>query len=176
MQKEIGMLTYLALHTLPDIAVTVNLLSQHVNTHTVSQWQLVKHLLRYLCGTMSTGIKFTRNNSSVTNLIGWADADYGNSELTKKLTSGFVVTLYGNPISWCTKTQPIVAQPTTEAEFVAMKKCAIQLRWLSMLPTSIGLKTGTPTILNDNCGAVFIAEEAQLNPNSKHIEIRFQYM
>ncbi|MBW0582771.1 hypothetical protein O181_122486, partial [Austropuccinia psidii MF-1] len=45
-----------------------------------------------------------------------------------------------------------------------------------MLLTSIGLKTGIPTILNDNHGAVFIAEEAQLNPNSKHIEIRFQYV
>ncbi|MBW0582772.1 hypothetical protein O181_122487 [Austropuccinia psidii MF-1] len=110
MQKAIGMLTYLALHTRPNIAFTVNLLSQHVNAPTVAQWQLVKHLLCYLCGTMSTGIKFTRNNSSVTNLVGWADADYGNSALTKKSTSGFVITLYGNPISWCMKKQPIVAQ------------------------------------------------------------------
>ncbi|MBW0520233.1 hypothetical protein O181_059948 [Austropuccinia psidii MF-1] len=118
---------------------------------------------------MSTGIKFTRYNSSVTSLVGWADSDYSNSVLTKKLTSGFVVTIYGNPVLWCTKKKPIVAQSTTEAEFVAIKKSAKQLRWLSILLTSISLKSGIPTILNDNRGVVFITEEAQLNPNSKHI-------
>ncbi|MBW0520649.1 hypothetical protein O181_060364 [Austropuccinia psidii MF-1] len=170
------MLTYLALHTRPNIAFTVNLLLQHVNPPTVTQWQVVKHFLHYLCGTMSTGIKFTKNNSSVRNLVRWANADYGDSVLTKKLTSGFVVTLYGNPISWCTKKQPIVAQSTTKAEFVAINKRPKQLRLLSMLLTSIGLKSGIPTILNDNRGAVFITEGAQLNPNSKNIEIRFQYV
>ncbi|MBW0586401.1 hypothetical protein O181_126116 [Austropuccinia psidii MF-1] len=33
-QKAIGMLSYLALHTRPDIAFTVNVLSQHVNKPT----------------------------------------------------------------------------------------------------------------------------------------------
>ncbi|MBW0556583.1 hypothetical protein O181_096298 [Austropuccinia psidii MF-1] len=94
---------------------------------------------------MSTGLKFTKNNSSLTNLVGWAYADYGNSVLTKKSKSGFVVTLHGNPISWCTKKQPIVAQSTTKAEFVAINKCEKQLRWLSMLLTPIGLKTAILT-------------------------------
>ncbi|MBW0585076.1 hypothetical protein O181_124791 [Austropuccinia psidii MF-1] len=125
---------------------------------------------------MGTGIRFTKKNSSAGSLVGLADANYSNSAVTKKTTSGFVATLYGNPISWSTKKQAIVAQLTTEAEFVAINKCAEQLRWLSMLLTSIGLETGIPTILNDNRGAVFITEEAKLNWNSKHIEIRFQYV
>ncbi|MBW0479024.1 hypothetical protein O181_018739 [Austropuccinia psidii MF-1] len=45
-----------------------------------------------------------------------------------------------------------------------------------MLITSIGLKTGIPTILKDNMGEVSIMEAAQINPNSKHIEIRDQYV
>ncbi|MBW0480936.1 hypothetical protein O181_020651 [Austropuccinia psidii MF-1] len=78
-QKAIGMLTYLALHMHPDIAFMVNLLSQHVNATTVAWWQLVKHLIHYLCGTMSTGIKFTKDNSSVANLVGWEYSNYGSS-------------------------------------------------------------------------------------------------
>ncbi|MBW0525237.1 hypothetical protein O181_064952 [Austropuccinia psidii MF-1] len=91
------------------------------------------------------------------------------------MTSTFVATPYGNPILSSTKKQPIVAQSTTEAKFVAINKCTKQLRGMSTLATSIGLRSGITTISNDNRGAVFIAEEAQLNPNSKHIEIRFQY-
>ncbi|MBW0473672.1 hypothetical protein O181_013387 [Austropuccinia psidii MF-1] len=47
-QNAIGILTYLALHVLPNIIFKVNVLSQHVNEPTVTQWQLVKHLIRYL--------------------------------------------------------------------------------------------------------------------------------
>ncbi|MBW0531862.1 hypothetical protein O181_071577, partial [Austropuccinia psidii MF-1] len=51
MQKAIGMLNYLALHTRPDIMFTTNLLSQFTNRPTAAHWSLVKHLLRYLNGT-----------------------------------------------------------------------------------------------------------------------------
>ncbi|MBW0510142.1 hypothetical protein O181_049857 [Austropuccinia psidii MF-1] len=51
MQKAIGMLNYLTLHTWTDIMFTMNLLSQFVSKPTMSHWNLVKHLLRYLNGT-----------------------------------------------------------------------------------------------------------------------------
>ncbi|MBW0520406.1 hypothetical protein O181_060121 [Austropuccinia psidii MF-1] len=105
---------------------------------------------------MSTGIKFTKNNSSVENLVQWEGANYGNSLVTMRLTSGFIATLNGNPISFSTKKKPIVAQSTTKTEFVAINKCAKELRWLSMFPTSIDLRTSIANILNDNRGAVFV--------------------
>ncbi|MBW0508957.1 hypothetical protein O181_048672 [Austropuccinia psidii MF-1] len=175
-QKAIGMLSYLALHTRLDIVFTVNVLSQHVNKPISAVWQLIKHVLRYLKGTSGMGIKYTKDNTQVAGLIGWADADYANSTITRKSTSGYVITLFGNPVSWSTKKQSIVAQSTTEAEFVAVNKCAKQVRWMSSLLTSIGIDICTPVLLNDNAGAVFIAQEAKLNSNSKHIEIRFQYV
>ncbi|MBW0584199.1 hypothetical protein O181_123914 [Austropuccinia psidii MF-1] len=54
MQKAIGMLNYLVLHTWPDIMFTMNLLSQFVSEPTMSHWNLVKHLLCYLNGTLTT--------------------------------------------------------------------------------------------------------------------------
>ncbi|MBW0533678.1 hypothetical protein O181_073393 [Austropuccinia psidii MF-1] len=117
----------------PGISFTVNVLSKHVNAPTVTEWKLVIHLIRYPREKMGTGIRFTKNNSSPGSLVGLADANYSNSAVTKPTTSGFVATLYGNPISWSTKKQAIVSQLTTEPEFVAINKCAEQLRWLSML-------------------------------------------
>ncbi|MBW0490501.1 hypothetical protein O181_030216 [Austropuccinia psidii MF-1] len=175
-QKATVMLSYLALHTRPDIAFTVNVLSEHVNKPTSAVWQLIKHVLRYLKGTSGMGIKYTKYNIQVADLIGWADADYANSTITRKSTSGYVITLFGNPVSWSTKKKSIVVQSTTEAEFVVVNKCVKQVQWMSNLLTSIGIDIHTPVLLNDNAGAVFIAQEAKLNSNTKQIEIIFQYV
>ncbi|MBW0474380.1 hypothetical protein O181_014095 [Austropuccinia psidii MF-1] len=164
-QKAIGMLSYLALHTRPDIAFMVNVLSQHVNKPTSAVWQLIKHVLRYLKGTSGMGIKYTKDNTQKADLIGWADADYANSTITHKSTSSYVITLFGNPVSWSTKKQSIVAQSTTEAEFVVVNKCAKQVRWMSNLLNSIGIEICTPVLLNENAGAVFIAQGEKLNSN-----------
>ncbi|MBW0575787.1 hypothetical protein O181_115502 [Austropuccinia psidii MF-1] len=155
MQKVIGMLNYLALHTRPDIMFTTNLLSQSVSEPTMSHWNLVKHLLCYLNGTQGLGIHFTKAQKHKDKLMGWEDSDYATSLVTKKSHLGYLITFLGNPISWTTKKQSIVAQSTTKADFVSMNRCSKE---------------------NDNTGAITISNEAQLNPNSKHIEVRFQYL
>ncbi|KAH9468237.1 hypothetical protein Pst134EA_033418 [Puccinia striiformis f. sp. tritici] len=175
-QKAIGMLNYLALHTRPDITFAVNLLAQFTSNPNEAHWSAVKHLLRYLRGTSTMGIHYTHSSDPDEGLCGWADADYATSLVTKKSTSGYVITMYGNPICWSTKKQPVVAQSTTEAEFVAINRCAKQLRWLTNLVLSLHIKIKAPIMKNDNSGAVIISKEAQLNENTKHIEVRFQYV
>ncbi|PLW19320.1 hypothetical protein PCASD_15218 [Puccinia coronata f. sp. avenae] len=48
--------------------------------------------------------------------------------------------------------------------------------FLEVLVTSLAIKIDVPLIFNDNSGAVVISKEPKLNPNTKHIEIRFQYI
>lgn len=119
---------------------------------------------------------YSKATDSDDHLRGWADADYANSLDMRKSTSGFVITLYGNPVHWMSKKQSVVAQSTTEAEFIAMNQCAKQLRWMASLVEDLGITIPTPVIMNDNSGANFISKEAQLNANSKHIEVRYQYL
>jgi hypothetical protein len=78
MQKAIGMLTYLALHTRPDIASTFNVLAQFMSSPNESHRALVKHLLQYLCGTESIGIHFIKGFKSNA-FCGWTDADCAGS-------------------------------------------------------------------------------------------------
>lgn len=59
---------------------------------------------------------------------------------------------------------------------MAINLCAKQIRWLSTLIIGLGISIPRPKIKNDNQGANFISKEAQLNPNSQHIEVRFQYI
>ncbi|MBW0491892.1 hypothetical protein O181_031607 [Austropuccinia psidii MF-1] len=42
--------------------------------------------------------------------------------------------------------------------------------------TDLGQETTKPTVCNDNSGAVTISSQASLTPNTKHIEIRYQYV
>ena len=175
-QKAVGMLNYLALHTRPDITFATNLLAQFTSSPTEAHWSAVKHLMRYLRGTSKMGIHYTQTDDPNEGLCGWADADYATSLVTKKSTSGYVITMHGNPICWSTKKQPVVAQSTTEAEFVAINRCAKQLRWLTNLVLNLHVKIKAPVMKNDNSGAVTISKEAQLNENTKHIKVQFQYV
>ncbi|PLW36380.1 hypothetical protein PCANC_16187 [Puccinia coronata f. sp. avenae] len=175
-QKAVGMLNYLALHTRPDITFVTNLLAQFTSNPTEAHWSSVKHLLRYVKGTKSMGILYTQTLDPNDGICGWADADYATSLVSKKSTSGYVITMYGNPICWSAKKQPVVAQSTTEAEFVAINRCAKQLRWLTNLVLNLHVKIHVPILKNDNSGAVIISKEAQLNENTKHIEVKFQYV
>ena len=54
--SAIGVLMYLANCTRPDIAFSVNLLARYNSVPTRRHWNGVKHILRYLQGTIDMGL------------------------------------------------------------------------------------------------------------------------
>ncbi|MBW0500502.1 hypothetical protein O181_040217 [Austropuccinia psidii MF-1] len=176
-QQAIGSLNYLVQHSRPDIMYTVNVLSRFSTRPNLKHWTALKHLMRYLEGTLNLSLVYSKmDHYQLSPLIGWADTDYANDRLEQKSISGNVVSLFGNPISWLSKKQSVVAQSTTEAEFISLNICAKQIQWLSFLVNDLRITITRPVIFNDNSGAVIISNQACLNPNTKHIEIRYQYV
>ncbi|MBW0473325.1 hypothetical protein O181_013040 [Austropuccinia psidii MF-1] len=108
--------------------------------------------------------------------MGCADEDDSNNRVERKSITGNLITYLGNPVSWLRKKQSVVSQSTTEAEFISMNICAKQLRWLTYLLSNFNQRVAKPVICNNNSGAVTISSQARLNPNTKHIEIRYQYV
>ncbi|MBW0543563.1 hypothetical protein O181_083278 [Austropuccinia psidii MF-1] len=137
-----------------------------------------KHIFRYIKGTVNWGIHYrARANNSKPAIEGWGNSDYANCSINQKLISGNLVMVFGNPISWMIKQQTIIAQSSTEAEFVSMNVCSKQLQWVSMLMVrnmNIGMKK--PIIYNNNSGSITISKQATLNQQTKHIEVRYQYL
>ena len=56
--SAIGALMYLASHTQPDISFSVNLLARYSSCPTRRHWNGVKHILKYLRGTMDMGLYY----------------------------------------------------------------------------------------------------------------------
>ena len=54
--SAIGVLMYLANCTRPDIAFSINLLARYSSAPSRRHWNGIKHILRYLCGTISMSL------------------------------------------------------------------------------------------------------------------------
>ena len=118
-REAIGSLIYAMTCTKPDISWIVTKLAQYSQNPTVDHWTAVKHMFRYLKGTLDYKICFKKYDDCLT-LTGFSDADWRGSE-DRKSTSEycFILNKNGGVISWKIMKQPTVALSTCEAEYIA---------------------------------------------------------
>ena len=75
--NAIGALMYLAQCTRPDITFAVNLLVQFSSEPTIRHWNGIKHIFRYLQGTIDLGL-FYSNETTSSGLVGYTDVRYNS--------------------------------------------------------------------------------------------------
>ena len=95
--SAIGALMYLANCTRPDIAFAINMLARFSSSPTRRHWNGIKHLSRYLRGTIDLGLLYPRNTKQ--GLIGYADAGYLSDPPKAKSQTRYVFTYGGTAIS-----------------------------------------------------------------------------
>ncbi|KAG7539479.1 Ribonuclease H-like superfamily [Arabidopsis suecica] len=168
-----GKLQYLTL-TRPDIQYAVNLICQKMHQPSVSDFNLLKRVLRYLKGTVKMGLTLTPETDST--LRSYCDSDHAGCKETRRSTGGFCTFLGTNIISWSAKRQPTVARSSTEAEYRTLSDTAAELSWISALLKEIGLpQEKTPEIYCDNLSAVYLSANPVLHTRSKHFATHFHY-
>ncbi|XP_016652267.1 PREDICTED: uncharacterized mitochondrial protein AtMg00810-like [Prunus mume] len=95
----VGALQYLTF-TKPDIAYSVNTVFQYMTNPTEVHFHMVQRILRYIQGTLTYGIHF---GPGPWHLSAYSDSDWATDPSTKRSTTGCVVFLGANPISWQSK-------------------------------------------------------------------------
>ena len=120
--SAIGALMYLANCTWPDIAFAINLLSRYSSAPTRRHWNGIKHILRYIRGTVDMGLFYT--HESKRQLVGYAGAGYLLDPHKAQSQTGYVFTHGGTAISWRSMKQTITATSSNHAEILAIHEAS----------------------------------------------------
>ena len=130
----IGSINYCAIATRPDISYATNKCAQFTSKPSLVHWEAAERIVRYLLQTCGHGITFRKEERGTEGykhlLTGYTDADFTGDSNDRKLTSGWVFTFSGSPISWASKKQGLVTRSTMESELVTGSFASTEGIWL----------------------------------------------
>jgi len=112
-----------------DLMLSVGIASRFMDDSSYTHWKALKRILRYIRGTISLGLFYTRTDDY--RLVGYSDSDWCGDIDYRKSTSGYVFLLGNTTFTWLSKKQPIVTLSTCEAEYVAASWNVCHAVWLS---------------------------------------------
>ncbi|GJY54219.1 putative ribonuclease H-like domain-containing protein [Tanacetum coccineum] len=167
-RSMIGSLMYLTASR-QDIMFVVCACARFQVTPKASHLNEVKRIFRYLKHQPKLGLWYPRD--SLFELEAYSDSDYGGASLDKKSTTGGCQFLGRRLISWQCKKQTIVANSTTEAEYVAATNCCGQVLWIQNQMMDYGFNFMNTKIHIDNESTISVIKNPVAHSRTKHIEI-----
>ncbi|GJU81806.1 putative ribonuclease H-like domain-containing protein [Tanacetum coccineum] len=172
-RSMIGSLMYLT-SSRPDLMFVVCACARFQVTPKVSHLHAVKRIFRYLKGQPKLGLWYPKD--SPFDLEAYSDSDYAGASLDRKSTTGGCQFLGSRLISWQCKKQNIVANSTTEAEYVATASCCGQVLWIQNQMLDYGYNFMNTKIFIDNESTICIVKNLVFHSKTKHIEIRHHFI
>ncbi|GJT93770.1 putative ribonuclease H-like domain-containing protein [Tanacetum coccineum] len=128
-RSMIGSLMYLT-SSRPDIMFAVCACARYQVNLKVSHLHAVKRIFRYLKGQPKLGLWYPKDYPF--DLVAYTDSDYAGASLDRKSTTGGCQFLGCRLISWQCKKQTVVANSTTEAEYIAASNCCGQIKHIEI--------------------------------------------
>ncbi|GJY90088.1 putative ribonuclease H-like domain-containing protein [Tanacetum coccineum] len=172
-RSMIGSLMYLT-SSRPDIMFSVCACSRFQVQPKVSHLNAVKRIFRYLKGQPKLGLWYPKDSPLI--LEAFSDSDYAGASLDRKSTTGGCQFLGSRLISWQCKKQTVVANSTTEAEYIAASHCCGQVLWIQNQMLDYGFNFMQTKIHVDNESAICVVKNPVYHSKTKHIEIRHHFI
>ena len=142
---------------------------------TSAHWLSVKRILRYLKGTMHEGLLLS--SSSHLTLEGFTDADWGGQPDDRHSTSGYLVYLGGNLVSWSSSKQKVVSRSSVESEYRGLAFATAEMIWIQALLQELCISIpAIPLLWYDNISAYHMAKNLVFHARTKHIEIDLHFI
>ncbi|KAH9780110.1 hypothetical protein KPL71_007953 [Citrus sinensis] len=171
--EAVGSLMYAMLCTRPDICFAVRMVSRYQSNPGPKHWSAVKHIMKYLKRIKNYMLVYSGDELIP---VGYTDSDFMSYKDSRKSTSGYVFTLGSGAISWRSVKQSCIADPTTEAEYMAASEAAKEAVWLRKFLQDLEVVpavTAPLKLLCDNSGAVAQSKEPRNHKKQKHIERKY---
>ncbi|GJV03243.1 putative ribonuclease H-like domain-containing protein [Tanacetum coccineum] len=172
-RSMIGSLMYLTASR-PNIMFAVCACARFQVTPKVSYLHVVKRIFRYLKGQPKLGLWYPKD--SPFDLKAFSDSDYAGASLDRKSTTEGCQFLGRRLISWQCKKQTIVANSTTEAEYVAAANCCGQVLWIQNQMLDYGYNFMNTKIYINNESTICKVKNPVFHSKTKHIEIRHHFI
>ena len=170
----VGALLY-TLGSRPDVAAAIRTCSQYMAEGADSHWQAAKRILRYLKGTSSTGVVYTKEEKFT--LKAYCDSDWAQDVDDRKSITGYVIYAQGGAIVWKSKKQPTTARSSAEAEYVSLADTVAELMWVLMALKELGVTVeGDVEVFIDNQAAQAMAANPVNHERTKHIDVAYHFV
>ena len=162
--------------TRSDIAQAVAYLARFNSNPGLKHWAAIKHLLRYLKGTLDHKLYYS-GHLDLNMFTTYCDASHGDCKDTGRSTGGYVMIMAGGAIGWSSKLQGIVALSSTEAEFIAAVEAGKEIAWMRTLLREFGYSITSPSTLHiDNQSAISVSKNPEHHGRMKHLDLRFYWL
>uniref|UniRef100_A0A2N9GWR7 Reverse transcriptase Ty1/copia-type domain-containing protein n=1 Tax=Fagus sylvatica TaxID=28930 RepID=A0A2N9GWR7_FAGSY len=118
---------------------------------------------------------FTRPD--ITFAVNRVYVDWAGDPCDRRSTSGIIVFLGNNPITWLAKKQHTVSCSSTEAEYRSLASGAAELAWIRQVLCDLGLfLPSAPLIWCHNTSALALASNPVFHGRTKHIEVDYHFI
>ena len=91
-------------------------------------WQAVKHIIRYLKGTLNIGIRLAPTSLDIT---AYSDTSHCNPAVGCHSITGCLIFLGGALVHWISRKQKTIAHSSAEAELIAMSTTVRDALWIT---------------------------------------------
>lgn len=173
----VALANFISCWTRPDITFTVNKLCKYMSNPGEVHWQALKHLLRYLKGTINLGLHIQFDAQVIPGLHGYTDASYADCPDTSKSTIGYAFFYGGAMLSWFSKLHSFVTTCTNHSEYAALAQGAKEAQWFVYLFEALDpqVKHTPVPLFVDNSGVVSMVFNPVDHQSNKHIRISCHY-
>lgn len=123
-QSKFGSCLWLPMWTRPDLAYAVALHRRFNSRPSQDNMDGLNHIMSFIRGTPNNGLTYKKGGDLTMRM--YVNADYNNCPDTRRSTTGYVLMIGDNPVSWRSRQQQVTALSTCEAEYMAVGECGTE--------------------------------------------------